>query len=362
MNTINKMLRLTKCTLIMFVLLGIINAFAQTSDLKYPGTSWEKVYPASVGWSPEAFGKADEVARSIRTDSYMVIHNGVIVHEFGATSKSSNLYSVRKSVLSILMGIYSDKGVINIEKTLSDIGISDKDGLTDVEKKATVRDLLQARSGIYHRSAYEPPKLSAAHPARGTYKPGERFEYNNWDFNALGTIFKKLTNKSVFAALRNDLAVPLQFEDFTEFLDTRWVYERKLSQHPAYVIRLSSRDLARIGLLMARGGSWKDKRIVSEAWIRESTTSYSTASPRIGYGYLWWVGIGGWHFGQKFPDHIYSARGSYGQFLIVDPTHDLVVVHRVNTDKTSHGDVSSRKFGALLALILAAGPNLHVSR
>lgn len=346
----------------MFVLLGVINAFAQTSDLKYPGVSWEKVSPASAGWSAVALGKADEVARSIRTDSYMVIHKGVIVHEFGTTAKSSNVYSVRKSILSILMGIYCDKGVINIEKTLFELGISDKDGLTDIEKQATVRDLLQARSGIYHRSAFEPPKISAAHPARGAYKPGERFEYNNWDFNALGTIFRKMTGKSVFNALRNDLAVPLQFEDFTEFLDTRWVYERKLSQHPAYVICLSSRDLARIGLLMARGGRWKDRRIVSETWVRESTTSYSTARPKIGYGYLWWVGIGGWHFGQKFPDHVYSARGNYGQFLLVDPAHDLVVVHKVNADKPMHGDVNSREFGTLLAKILDAGPNLKISR
>jgi len=357
-----RMLQIVRHTLTVFLLIGLISTFAQSSDLNYPGASWKKVTPQSAGWSPEALRKADEVARSIRTDSYMVIHKGVVVHEFGTTTKSSNLYSVRKSVLSILIGIYSDRGVINIEKRLSDLGISDKDTLTDVEKLATVRDLLQARSGIYHPAAYEPPEITVAHPARGVYKPGEHFEYNNWDFNALGTVFKKFTGKSVFDALRNDLAVPLQFEDFTAFMDTRWVYESKLSEHPAYIIHLSVRDLGRIGLLMARDGLWKEKRIVSEAWIRESTTSYSMAGSKIGYSYLWWVGINGWHFGQKFPGRIFSARGNYGQYLLVDPTNDLVVVHKAtNVGKKSHGKIGSRDFGALLAQIVAAGPDLKIS-
>lgn len=357
------MLLLIRHTLVILLLTAQFAFSAQSADLIYPGASWKKTAPLAAGWSPDALRKADEIAASIRTDSYMVIHKGAVVHEFGTTAKPGNLYSVRKSVLSILIGIYVDKGAVHIEKRLSDLGINDKDALTDVEKLATIRELLQARSGIYHPSAYEPPEITASHPARGTYRPGEHFEYNNWDFNVLGTAFHKFTGKSVFDSLRDDLAVPLQFEDFTARRDTRWVYERRLSEHPAYIMHLSARDLGRVGLLMARGGQWKEKRIVSEAWVRESTASYSQAGSKIGYGYLWWVGIDGWHFGQKFPGRVFSARGNYGQYLLVDPVNDLVIVHKTgNRARKGHGKTGSRDFGVLLAHIVAAGPDLKISR
>ena len=338
------------------------SAIGQSLDTEYPGRTWKKSNPETLGWSSAGLSAADDFARSIRTDAYLVIHKGQIVHEYGDTSRPSNVHSVRKSVLSILIGIYVDKDVIGLDKTIAELGIDDKDGLTSAEKQATVKQLLQARSGIYHRSAYEPTNVSAKHPARGTVGPGQRFEYNNWDFNALGTVFKVMTGKSVFESLETDLARPLQFEDFSSFRDTRWVYDRSLSEHPAYEMRLSARDLGRIGLLMARRGRWKDQRIVSEAWVTESTSSYSTTGPGTGYGYLWWVGIDGRHFGQIFPAPIFSARGNHGQFVLVDQTRDLVIVHRVNSDKATHANVGNKEFGALLGKLLAAGPDLMLRR
>ena len=360
-NTMQKsaMLQRVFALLLLFFLEA---AAGQSVDLEYPGRTWKKASPEALGWSSDAFGAADEFAKSIRTDAYLVIHKGQIVHEFGNVSRATNLHSVRKSVLSILTGIYVDKGVINLDKNLDALGIDDRDNLTAIEKQATARQLLQARSGIYHRSAYESAEVTAKHPARGSFAPGERFEYNNWDFNALGTIFKTSTGKSVFDSLENDLARPLQFEDFSSFLDTKWVYERALSQHPAYEIRMSARDIGRVGLLMARGGRWKDERIISERWVSESTSNYSDAGAGIAYGYLWWVGVNGWHFGQKFPSAVFSARGSQGQFLVVDRSRDLVIVHRVNSDNSNRTNIGNKDFGILLSKILAAGPNLLIQR
>jgi CubicO group peptidase (beta-lactamase class C family) len=337
-------------------------ALAQTGDPEYPGQTWKKSDPESLGWSRDGLRAADEFAKSIRSDAYLVIHKGQVVHEYGEVAKATNLHSVRKSVLSILTGIHADKGVVDLEKTVGALGLDDKDGLSVTEKKATVRHLLQARSGVYHPAAYETTDMAAQRPPRGSHPPGHHWYYNNWDFNALGTIFKGFTGKSVFDSLANDLAGPLQFEDFSSFFDTKWVYERMLSQYPAYEIRLSARDLGRVGLLMARRGRWKDQRIVSESWVTESTSSYSTAGPGIGYGYLWWVGIDGWHFGQKFPNSVFSARGYFGQFLVIDQARDLVIVHRVNSDKSTRANIGNRAFGELLGKILSAGPNLSLPR
>ena len=197
--------------------------------------------------------------------------------------------------------------------------------------------------------------MKAERPPRASHEPGTYWYYNNWDFNALRTIFRKLTGSSVFDSLDKELARPLRFEDFDQSRDTEFITERA-SDHPAYVMRLSVRDLARVGLLMARSGRWGDRQIVSTRWVAESTASYSNASASLGYGYLWWVGQDNWHFRQKFPGKVFSARGNYGQFLVVDPVRDIVIVHRVEMDRLFAREVSVRQFGDLLEQILLAAP------
>lgn len=322
----------------------------------YPGGTWDEPSSSSTGWSADKFQVADEVARSLGTDAYIVVHRGVVVHKFGEVDKPMNLASGRKSVLSVLYGIEVDRKTIDLNKTLAELGIDDRGGLSETEKTATVRQLLEARSGIYHPAAYETAGMKADRPYRGSHIPGTYWYYNNWDFNALGTIFEKFTGRSVFASLEAELARPLGFQDFDGPRDTEFVGEWS-SSHPAYVMRLSARDVARIGLLMARNGRWQDRQIVSPQWIAESTTSYSEVSPGLGYGYLWWVGRDNWAFGQRFPGPVFSARGNFGQFVLVDRSRDLVIVHRVDMGRLFKREVSVAQFGGLLTKILAAAPN-----
>jgi CubicO group peptidase (beta-lactamase class C family) len=329
---------------------------ALAASAPYPGEFWDEPSPASTGWSADQLQAADEVARSIGTDAYLVVHRGVVVHKFGAVAKPMNLASVRKSILSVLYGIEVDRNRIDLNKTLRELGIDDKGGLSEAEKTATVRQLLEARSGIYHAAAYETAGMKTDRPFRGSHEPGTSWYYNNWDFNALGTIFAKFTGSDVFTSLDQELARPLGFQDFSLSRDTEYVSEPS-STHPAYVMRLSARDLARIGLLMARGGRWQAGQIVSTRWFTESTTSYSDVSPGLGYGYLWWVGRDHWAFGQRFPGAVFSARGNFGQFVLVDPSRDLVVVHRVDMDRLFKREVTVARFADLLARILAAAPS-----
>ena len=331
---------------------------ASADTATFPERTWSTVAPEISQWSAEALKQADAIARDMGTEAYLIVHHGVIVHQFGQVSKPMNVYSARKSVLSILYGIAVARQALDLNTTLEELGINDKSTLTEAEKMATVRQLLQARSGVYHPAAYETAAMKDIRPLRGSHAAGSFWYYNNWDFNVLGAIYKELTSKDVFSALDDDLAQPLQFEDFDKARDTEFVYE-DASQYPAYVMQLSARDMARLGLLMAHGGKWKDKQIVTKQWVTESTSSYSNTSPGVGYGYLWWVGQNGWHFGQKFPGPVFSARGNYAQFLIVDPQRDLVIVHRFNANLIfwpfSKGPTNGQ-FNGLLKQILAAAP------
>lgn len=332
--------------------------FAHAATATFPERTWRVAPPEVSLWSADALKQADEMARAMGTDAYLVVHHGVIVHQYGEVSKPMNMFSGRKSVLSVLYGIAVDRHTIDLDKTLTDLGIDDQDALTPTEKTATVRQLLQARSGVYHPAAYETATMKEVRPLRGSHTPGSFWYYNNWDFNTLGKIYQNLSGKDVFTALNDDLAKPLQFEDFDKARDTEFVYERA-SQYPAYVMRLSARDAARIGLLMARDGHWQDRQIISKQWVAESSTSYSDTSPGVGYGYLWWVGQHGKHFGQTFPGPVFSARGNYGQYVIVDPQRDLVIVHRVNASPLTmlfKTGPTGGQFNGLLKQVLSAAP------
>lgn len=319
-----------------------------------PGAQWGRSAPETLGWSSQKLKAADAFARGLNTDAYLVVDRGTIVHEYGAVSRATNVHSVRKSVLNLLIGIHVDRGSIALDRTIADLGITDREGLTETEKRATIRHLMQARSGIYHPAVYETASMAARRPPRGSAQPGERFYYNNWDFNTLATIFAKLTGKTVFESLRDDLAAPLQLEDFSIETDTAF-RSGAASDHAAYIMRFSARDLARVGLLVARGGRWGERRIVSEQWLAESLATYSeTDRGGVGYGYLWWVGLNGRHFGITFPGKVVSARGHWGQYVVVDITREIIVVHKVNSEVELRKAVSSRQFGELLKLILAA--------
>jgi CubicO group peptidase (beta-lactamase class C family) len=205
---------------------------------------------------------------------------------------------------------------------------------------------------VYHAALYETAGMAAMRPARGSHAPGTFWYYNNWDFNALGTIYEKHAGTGIFEAFQSRLAAPLQMQDFRRS-DGEY-FTGRASVHPAYPFRMTARDLARFGLLYLREGDWGGKRLVPAAWVRESVRTYSSAGGSGGYGYMWWTAVGGKHLpGVELPEGSYSAQGAGGHYVLVIPAYDVVIVHRVNTDIRGN-QVNARQFGELVRLILDA--------
>jgi CubicO group peptidase (beta-lactamase class C family) len=236
---------------------------------------------------------------------------------------------------------------------MAELGIDDNEpSLSTIEKTATVRQLLKARSGVYHPALYESPGMKARRPPRYSHKPGTFWYYNNWDFNALGTIFRKLTQTDIFREFRRAIAEPIGMEDFRVSDGT--YFEGPDSVHPAYPFRMTARDLARFGLLYLREGRWERKQIIPREWVKESITPYSDAGESGGYGYMWWVAANGEHLpGVDLGEGAFSARGFGGHFILVVPLYDMVIVHRVDTDVPGKS-VMSAQFGKLVKMILDA--------
>ncbi len=335
-----------------------LRCFAETppdSQPIHPGKTWQEIEtPEAHGWSSEKLKQARAYSKTIKTEAVFIVHKGLVLDQWGATGKRFKIHSVRKSFISALYGIAVESGRIKLDDTLEKLGIDDrKPSLTPGEKQATVRDLLKARSGIYHLAAYETAAMKERRPQRGSHAPGTFWHYNNWDFNALGGIYEKAVGQNVFKAFQQHIATPLQMEDFQASSDTQFVHD-PASDFPAYLFRMTARDMARFGLLYLRGGKWGDRQIVSEKWIAESIKPYSRTGASGGYGYMWWIAVDGRHFPNvKLPDGSYSARGSGGHYIVIIPKYDLVVVHRVNTD-ARNSKVTAAEFGKLLKLILDA--------
>jgi CubicO group peptidase (beta-lactamase class C family) len=339
--------------LLLFALL-LCSAPARAGEGGFPGANWQHIAPAQAGWSEVRLAEARAFSAEIRSSAVFIVQHGKVVAEWGDTAKPMELASVRKSLLSALIGIAVADHLINLDSTLGELGIDDNPpALTDVEKTATVRELLEARSGVYHLALYETPGMAKTRPPRGSHAPGSFWYYNNWDFNVLGTIYEHATGIGIFDALDQKLARPIGMQDYRP-QDGSYV-RGEASIHPAYPIRMSARDLARFALLYLNSGNWAGRQIVPQDWVQESTRAYSRSPYGPGYGYLWWTDFldGAIAPTVKLPEGSYMAQGAGGQYALVMPALDLVVVHRVDRD-LPYVEPSPRDIARLLWLILKA--------
>jgi CubicO group peptidase (beta-lactamase class C family) len=315
------------------------------------------------GWSETGIAAAGEAAASMPEGCTIVVQGGRLVAIWGDASRRTKLSSIRKSFLSALFGIWAETPGLDLDRTLAEIGVDEVPPLSATERSATIRMLLQSRSGVYRPAVGGLPADRARMPAPDSHAPGTFWYYNNWDFNALGTVFERLTGSTVADAFASRIAQPLGMQDFRHedsysFAGGGSVIEQ--SRHPAYHFRMSARDAARFGLLFLSEGAWGSQRLVPAAWVRESTQAYSRVG-RGGYGYLWWVDA--WP-GVEVPS--FSARGALGKYIVVLPERDLVVVYLNHTDFPDNAadlppedlarlpTATGPQLGRLLSLILAA--------
>lgn len=288
-----------------------------------------------------------------KTAALSVWQDGVEKFAFGPQDHKFLCHSMRKSYLAALIGIEVANGVIDLGATLEYLGIDDNEGLSVVERKATVYDLLTARSGIYHPAGYETEWMRMIKEKRHSHAPGTFWCYNNWDFNALGTIYANATGHSVAEGFRRHLAEPLGMQDFAlsgEAPDA-WLETFTESRHPAYPFRLSSRDLHRFLQLYLQDGVWEGRQLLPEGWTRLCTLRNSESGTHGAYGYMWWLereGCGLPHV--VLPKGAYFALGAGGHYGMVLPSHRAIVIHRVDTDRGNV--VTPFEFGRLMVDIL----------
>ena len=281
-----------------------------------------------------------------KTVAYLVIKSDSILYEkyydgFGRDSKS-NSFSVVKSVVSALMGIAIQDGDIkSLDQKVVDF-IPDLKG--PYADKVTVGDLSSMASGQKWSEEYYNPfsVTSASYFVKDldaliidqpiTEKPGEKFRYKSGTTQLLGMVIKKATGKTLSDYLTEKLWQPLGAEKTALWqLDS----EEKGMEKAFCCLATNARDFARIGKLYKNQGRWNDTQLLDSSFIELSVKPRFKESPQYGYG--WWLDD---FRGKK----VFMMRGHLGQYILVVPEEDLIVVRlghlkdEVNKNKSSLGD------------------------
>jgi len=245
-------------------------------------------------------------------DDIVVIRHGVLVYEsyydyphqlnYDATTRH-NGYSMTKSVVSLLVGIAMEQGLIQDLDAPVVSYLPDYAGLRASDKdRITLRHLLTMSAGLGSDRAL-----------------GVTFAYNSAETELIGVILKKVTGKGVDVLAQENIFAPLGIEDVA------W-YKDPISGLPTSSrgLSLRPRDWAKIGQLVLNRGAWEGRQIVPASWVEQSTAEHiKTDKAALGYGYQWWVG--------RSPDkdgtvQWAAALGFNSQKTIIIPALDMVVV------------------------------------
>jgi len=246
-----------------------------------------------------------------------------ILHEYYAYNSPDGqwpVHSVTKSVLSILVGIAIDKGLLRLDQKLPELVAEATDGSIDPRvADITLRDLLTMSSGFAPDETVEVPGVwnSSVWMIRRTVKhpPGTHFYYDNQGTNLIAIILRRAVGGNIAEFAKNELFAPLQIDRYY------WAVDRD-GNLPGYSgLLLTGRDMAKIGLLYLQQGRWRERQVVSEAYVLDSTHKHSDGGEpaNAGYGYLWWT--------KPIRDgsRAYFAAGYGSQLILNLPDRNLVM-------------------------------------
>jgi CubicO group peptidase (beta-lactamase class C family) len=156
---------------------------------------------------------------------------------------------------------------------------------------------------------------------------GRYFSYCTGGVSTLSEVLQEATGVRTDRYAGEKLFGPLGITD------EQWVYSPLNVPQTGGGLRLTSRDLLKIGQLYLNGGTWKGRRVVDEAWVKRSTQPHARIDDQTEYGYLWW--LKSFKSGEKsYPAFFMSGNG--GNKVAVFPGLDMVVVI-TSTNYNTHG-------------------------
>lgn len=362
MKLLNTGFKQTVFCMFAFSLILLLNANAicgQPIKRDYwPTEGWRTSTPGQQGMDSAKLEIAVEFIQERLPDAFslLVVKNGYLVFEKyfrqGSPDRIAVIHSVTKSVTSALIGIALDRGYLksvdqSVYDFLPEYATADLDWR---KKEIRLKHLLTMSAGVKWNdwgpemwdwvTSLDWGEFALQRPQEDY--PGNVFNYNSSLSHLLSIILEKSTKVSTLEFADQHLFKPLGIRQ------RHWDNDPQGYYMGGFGLSLVARDLAKIGFLYVNNGYWDNQAIVSEQWVQASTR-YRWYAHRIygptGYGYQWWV---------KDLDgcHSYRAWGRRGQFIVVVPKLDLVVV--VTSETRQPVAPTSVHYEPLFELVAAA--------
>jgi CubicO group peptidase (beta-lactamase class C family) len=327
---------------------------AQPADTPWPTADWpvgEPLGPALVQHLDAAF--ADESIAI--TDAVLIVQGGRIRYErYGAGLGAENTFSSwskAKSITQALVGLAAAEGRLDVH---APTGIPAWQG--DGRSAITLDQLLRMSSGLKFVEDYVPGSVSdviemlfgagkedvaayaMAQPL--AHAPNTVWSYASGTTNIVARLLQDalgLNGEAFEAHMRKVLFAPLgmtsplpKFDAAGTFIGSSFCF-------------CTARDFARFGLLYLRGGAWEDRQLLPAAWVDYARTPTPVpATEEQGYGAHWWLGLGG--------PGSFSANGYDGQFTLLVPDLDLVMVRHGRTPLEKKENLAAWMRGTVQAL------------
>lgn len=361
---------------LLVILFFVSKSFSQTTY--FPSEKWESKSPSEFGYNEKKINQAIdfvienqnpgnkdlrvEILKGFSYEPYhsilgptkkrgetngLIIKDGYIIASWGDTKRVDMTFSVTKSYLSAVTGIAYDNKLIKSEEDYVSSYLWDKTFDGNKNSRISWEHLLNQSSdwhgnlfGINHWE--DRPDINKSIDEWRTEpqkEPGAFYKYNDVRVNVLAYSLLQVFRESLPKILKKTIMDPIGASDSWRWYgyENSWInMDGLMTQsvsgggHNGGGIFINSEDHARFGLLYLNNGMWNDKRIISKDWIKKSITPSKT-NPE--YGYMWWINsekgedyaTSDW---KNVPTNVYYGAGFGGNYIVVIPDENMVVVGR----------------------------------
>jgi CubicO group peptidase (beta-lactamase class C family) len=310
----------------------------------------------------EPFGEAVGPFAERGDPAGIILRNGYIVAEWGDPHRVDMTFSVTKSFLSTVVGVAVDRGMIRsvddpVDPYVAPTFVLAPEGGgrhagglgegrpmrlfdTERERRITWNHLLRQVSDwegtLWGKPDWADRPLQNPQEwlTRPRNEPGAAYEYNDVRVNLLALAATNVWRRPLPEVLRDEVMDPIGasatwrwtgYENSWILLDGRPVQAVSGGGHWGGGMFISARDLARFGYLTLRRGRWRDRQVLSDAWVRMALTP-TPVEPT--YGFMNWFVNTDRKYLPSAPASAFAHVGNGTNVVYVDPEHDLVIVAR----------------------------------
>lgn len=314
----------------------------------WPTSGWRYCKPEEVGMDSEKLKELNDeilllLELHVDVNSVMIIKDGYVVaeqyysDEYSADSLHS-IYSCTKSLTSALMGIAMSQGFIRDVDVLMTEYFQEYEiaNMTVAKQAISLEHLLTMSAGFewfeleypygderntFYNFVRSNNRVQFALDRPMSADPGVEYSYNTGISHLLSAILQESTGIRADSFALENLLEPLGITRYYWPIDAQGV------AYGGNGVRMKPRDMAKFGYLYLKDGLWEEEQLVPADWVQVSQQKHIAWKyiPDNYYGYHWWVSN----------NNYYSAVGFGGQWIMVVPEQNLVVVF---TNHFAEGD------------------------